>query len=94
MNAPTTSPAHAYADAQAAIASLKSAIYSVLLDIAPGDLSNAEIGKTLGIYGGHKGHVGHISRTLLEMMQSEEVVVQHADTKRWRLKSLPSRTAQ
>lgn len=50
-------------------------------------MTNAEIGRTLGIYSGHVGHEGHISRTLLAIMESEGVVSQHSDSKRWRIRS-------
>ena len=49
-------------------------------------LSNAELGKSLGIYSGHIGHEGHISRTLLSLLKSENVVYQEENTKRWFLK--------
>ena len=49
-------------------------------------LSNAELGKSLGIYSGHIGHEGHISRTLLSLLKSENVVYQEEYTKRWFLK--------
>ena len=49
-------------------------------------LSNAELSKSLGIYSGHIGHEGHISRTLLSLLESENVVYQEENTKRWFLK--------
>ena len=74
----------AYHLAQRAIADLKAAILMLLVD---GDgLRNAEIGRRLGIYGGHVGHPGHVSRTMLHKMQSDEIVVQDPKTKRWRLR--------
>lgn|GEM_PF-1360808 len=76
----------AYQTAQRALADLKSAVYQVLADAPEAGLSNAEIGRTLGIYGGHIGHEGHIPRTLLSMMQQEGVVIQDAGSKRWRLR--------
>ena len=74
---------NAYHLAQRAIADLKAAILMLLVD--QNGLSNAEIGRRLGIYGGHVGHEGHVSRTMLARMQSDEVVVQDPKTKRWRL---------
>ena len=65
MTQPPQHSDQAYADAQSAIAMLKSAIYRVLLDAGQEGLSNAQIGRRLGIYTGHKGHEGHIPRTLL-----------------------------
>lgn len=74
-----------YQMAQGAMAELKSAVVNLLL-FGPSDgLSNAEIGRKLGIYGGHKGHEGHISRTLLHQLEEEGVVQQGEDTKNWRL---------
>ena len=76
----------AYGLAQRAIADLKHAIYLVLLEAPDEGLQNAQIGRTLGIYGGHAGHDGHIPRTLLEMLQREDVVAQDVKTKRWSLR--------
>lgn len=76
----------AYAEAQRAMATLKSAIYSVLLDAAPEGLRNVDIGKSLGIHAGHARHEGHIPRTLLAIMESEGVVVQDSKTRLWRLR--------
>ncbi|MBF3236213.1 hypothetical protein H4N55_06225 [Aeromonas veronii] len=78
--------AQAYQLAQSAIADLKSAVYLALEASGDTGLTNAELGRSLGIYGGHVGHEGHISRTLLELLENEGVVVQVADTKRWFLK--------
>lgn len=71
-----------YRQAQLAIAELKAAIVS-LLEKAPGGMSNASIGRSLGIYGGHKRHEGHVSRTLMAMLESEGVVQQDPDDKTW-----------
>ncbi len=72
--------------AQRAISDLKTAIHLVLLEHKDG-LSNAEIGRTLGIYHGHSGqHQGHISRVLLELMLAEGVLSQDKKTKKWLLK--------
>jgi hypothetical protein len=76
----------AYHLAQTAIADLKAAIRKILQHDGEDGMTNAEIGKTLGIYGGHEGHEGHISRTLLAFMESEGVVIQDAGTKRWRIR--------
>ena len=76
----------AYGKTQKAIANLKSAIYTLLENDPENGLSNAEIGRTLGIYMGHAGHEGHIPRTLLAMMESEGVVEQNQTDKRWRFK--------
>ena len=68
------------------MASLKSAVYRVLLDAAPDSLRNVDVGKILGIYAGHVKHKGHIPRTLLAIMETEGVVEQDPATKFWRLK--------
>ncbi|MDB5352892.1 MAG: hypothetical protein JWN86_4139 [Planctomycetota bacterium] len=68
------------------MADLKAAVYAVL-EAAPSDgLTNAEIGRALGIYAGHVEHEGHISRTLLALMEKEGVVKQSSATKRWTLR--------
>jgi len=77
----------AYSKAQRAIADLKSAIYEVLEGESESGLTNAEIGRSLGIYMGHIGHEGHIPRTLLAIMESEGVVEQSQENKKWRIKS-------
>lgn len=74
----------AYGRAQVAIAELKEAVRTVLME-AHGGLRNVDIGRTLGIYAGHEGHEGHISRTLLAMMESEGVVEQDSESGVWRL---------
>jgi hypothetical protein len=74
-----------YRDAQVAVAHLKAAVHFVLAT-APDGLTNAQVGRTLGIYGGHVGHEGHVSRTLLALLESEGVAEQDPDTKSWRLK--------
>jgi len=76
-----------YAMAQRAIAELKSSIHELLLRPTPSGLTNAEIGRSLGIYTGHVGHEGHISRTLLAIMEAEGVVEQDGESKRWSLRS-------
>ena len=87
----------AYHVAQRAMSDLKAAILRVLASAPASGLSNAAIGRTLGIYAGHVGHQGHISRTLLALMESEGVVEQVADTKRWRVRThqdLPDEATQ
>jgi hypothetical protein len=76
----------AYHLAQRAIADLKAAVHAVLASKDGNGLTNAQIGRSLGIYGGHVGHEGHISRTLLKMLADEGVAEQDADTHRWRLR--------
>jgi hypothetical protein len=74
-----------YHTAQSALADLKASVHFVLANCSDG-LTNVQIGRTLGIYGGHVGHEGHISRTLLALLESEGVAEQDSKTKRWRLK--------
>ncbi len=78
----------AYHLAQSAIADLKSAVYLALESAGSDGLSNAELGRSLGIYAGHVGHEGHISRTLLALLESEGVVIQEPESKRWYIKSV------
>jgi hypothetical protein len=73
-----------YTRAQKAMAELKGIIRELLSE-HPDGLINAEIGRALGIYGGHKRHEGHISRTLLEALHNEGIVTQDAK-KIWRLR--------
>ncbi|WP_267402224.1 MULTISPECIES: hypothetical protein [unclassified Chryseobacterium] len=76
-----------YQIAQRALADLKSAIFILLTDAGENGMTNAEIGRKLGIYHGHSGkHEGHISRALLEIMNGEGVVIQDTSTKRWLIK--------
>lgn len=75
-----------YQLAQRAIADLKSAVYSTVDQAPEGGLTNAAIGRTLGIYSGHVGHEGHISRTILSMLESEGVVQQNKESKKWTIK--------
>jgi hypothetical protein len=74
-----------YIVAQDAMAKLKSAVWLRLRD-SPEGLTNAAIGRSLGIYSGHIGHEGHISRTILGLMEVEGVVEQDAVTKAWKLR--------
>ena len=74
----------AYHLAQRAMADLKAAVLRIISESGPDGLTNAEIGRALGIYSGHVGHQGHIPRSLLALMEAEGVVKQHASSKRWR----------
>jgi hypothetical protein len=76
----------AYAQAQKAIADLKGSIYLLLSEPGFLEVTNAEIGRALGIYHGHVGHEGHIPRALLTLMEQEGVLVQNEQTKKWKLK--------
>ncbi len=78
-----------YTRAQRAMAELKGAIYELLAG-SPSGLTNAEIGRKLGIYQGHIGHEGHISRTMLSLLEAEEVAEQDKATKRWTLRNRDS----
>lgn len=73
-----------YGIAQRAIADLKAAVYSVVKHGPDGGLTNAEIGRMLGIYMGHLGHEGHISRTILGLLESEGLLEQDSYTKKWK----------
>ena len=73
-----------YARAQHAIADLKSSVFD-LLDSSDRELKNVDIGHSLGIYHGHEGHEGQISRTILKMLESDGVVVQNPESKKWKL---------
>ncbi len=75
-----------YLLAQDAMAKLRSAVH-MILETVPSGLSNARIGRSLGIYSGHVGHEGHISRTILALMEAEGVVEQDKVTKLWRLRT-------
>ena len=75
-----------YGLAQVAMAHLKEAVYLVLLRGPDGGMTNAAIGRSLGIYGGHVGHEGHISRTLLALLESEGVIEQDKLSKKWRVR--------
>ena len=75
----------AYQKAQKGMAYLKSAIYRVLSNSPEEGLSNANIGRTLGIYSGHIGHEGHIPRTLLAIMENEGIVKQNPSDKKWQI---------
>lgn len=83
-----------YARAQAAMAELKAAVRGVLSSAPQGGLSNAEVGRALGIYAGHVGHEGHISRTILAMLESEGVAIQNSASKRWELLAMRGEAEQ
>ena len=72
----------AYRIAQESMTGLKLAVRMLLKDDV--ELSNAEIGRKLGIYAGHKGHDGHISRTVLAMLEAEGFVSQDDASKLWK----------
>jgi hypothetical protein len=76
----------AYVLAQEAMAKLRIAVH-VILESAPEGLTNARIGRSLGIYPGHVGHEGHIPRTILALMEAEGTVEQDGDTKLWTLRT-------
>lgn len=69
--------------ARAGIYLLKLAVYNYLKLNGNAGLTNAEIGKNLGIYMGHARHQGHISRTILALLEKEGKVFQDKDSKRW-----------
>src|SRR5262245_2448291 len=71
---------------QDVMALLKSAVHHALALVEDAGITNAELGRMLGIYHGHIGHEGHIPRTLLAIMEAEGVVVQDKASKRWRLR--------
>ena len=74
-----------YQRAQAAIAELKLAVLELLTAHSGTEgMTNAEIGKALGIYMGHIEHEGHISRTILTLLEREGLVEQNKLTKRWK----------
>jgi len=83
-----SSDAAAYQLAQSAIASLKTAIYMLLVKAPEAGMKNVDIGRRLGVYHGHVKHVGHIPRTMLAIMEEEGVVHQDAETKCWKLGTL------
>jgi DNA-binding IclR family transcriptional regulator len=75
-----------YRRAQLAVAELKSAVVSLLEEHGSG-MTNAVVGRSLGIYGGHKGHEGHISRTLLAMLETEGLVQQNDADQSWTIRT-------
>lgn len=74
-----------YRRAQMAMAELKGAVLA-LLERSGAGLSNASIGRSLGIYAGHKGHEGHISRTILAILEQEGVVEQRSEDRTWTIR--------
>lgn len=83
----TPDQSDAYRLAQASLAGLKSAVHMVLARAPEEGLTNAQIGRTLGIYAGHVGHEGHVSRTVLAMLEAEGVAEQDRRTRAWHLRS-------
>ena len=78
-----------YQLAQHGLADLKAAIYLILQNALVGGMRNVDIGRALGINYGHSGkHQDHIPRTMLDIMKSEGVVSQDAETKKWKLSIL------
>lgn len=73
--------------AQRAISDLKAAVRETIEAGPEAGLTNAQIGRMLGIYAGHEGHEGHISRTVLAMLEAEGVAEQDESNLRWRLKA-------
>jgi hypothetical protein len=81
-----------YSRAQIALSELKSCIRQLLLEAGDGGLSNAEIGRRLGIYMGmidkdKPTHEGQIPRILLGMMKVEGSVYQPDGSKKWVLRA-------
>ena len=75
-----------YQLAQRALADLKIAVHEILT-LGPEDgLTNAQVGRVLGIYGGHEGHEGHISRVILGLLESDGTAQQNEATKRWTIR--------
>ena len=74
-----------YEKAQNAMAQLRVAVHELLEQASAEGMSNAAIGRALGIYMGHKGHQGHVSRTILALMEIEGVVIQDSESRRWLL---------
>jgi hypothetical protein len=75
-----------YEKAQTGLTMIKSAIHVLLLSAGEEGLKNSEIGRRLGIYGGHEGHEGHISRTMLAHLEAEGLVKQDKDKKTWSIR--------
>ena len=76
----------AYTHSQLAIAELKASVPELLELESNGIMTNAKIGRALGIYQGHKGHEGHISRTILGLMETDGTVEQFGKQPYWRLR--------
>ncbi len=75
-----------YQLAQRALADLKIAIHEVLSCAPKEGLTNAQVGRALGIYGGHEGHEGHISRVILGLLEVDGTAQQDGSTKRWTIR--------
>lgn len=67
------------------MAELKGAVYELIVE-NPDGLTNAGIGRRLGIHQGHVGHEGHMSRTILVMLEAGEAVIQNKESKVWSLR--------
>lgn len=74
-----------YEKAQLAMVRLKAAVYELLEAGPENGLRNADIGRALGIYAGHRGHEGHVPRTILGILEQEGVISQDINTKHWRI---------
>lgn len=85
MNRPDQNQSTAFQLAQLAMADLKVAVRMLLSEAPKQGLTNAQIGRTLGIYAGHVKHMGHISRTILELLRSDGVAEQDGERGPWRL---------
>ncbi len=72
-----------YQTAQRALADLKAAVLAYLRS-CPVPQRNADVGRALGIYGGHIGHEGHVSRTILNLLQEEGLIRQDGDKGPWK----------
>ena len=70
-----------YQVAQRAVADLKAAVLSHLR--ANGPTTNAQVGRSLGIYFGHVGHEGHVSRSILQLLAEEGLVGQNVKGGQW-----------
>ncbi len=77
-----------YDKAQQALTTLKVSVARTLSQVGGKGLRNSQIGRALGIYGGHKGHQGHISRTILHLLELEGIIRQDAISKKWFLRSI------
>ena len=75
-----------YQLAQRALADLKIAVHEVLSGAPKDGLTNAQLGRALGIYGGHEGHEGHISRVILALLEIDGTAQQDEATKRWTIR--------
>jgi len=65
-----------------ALSELRGVVHAKLLENKDG-LTNAQLGRSLGLYMGHVGHQGCVSRTILEMLKENEMAWQDPATKRW-----------